>query len=135
MNQLLGDLVDVCALVYLDDILFFSRTEEEHRKHVRMVFDKLAQSKYHVKRKKCELFSEKFEFLGHTVSAAGVGVVQAKVDAIKQWPQPTCIKDVQAFLGLANYYRRFVKGFAQIALPLTNLTRKSQDFAWSEACE
>ena len=80
-------------------------------------------------------FLEKVEFLGHTVSAAGVGVVQAKVDAIKQWPQPICIKDVQAFLGLANYYRWFVKGFAQIALPLTNLTRKSQDFAWSEACE
>ena len=105
MNQLLGDLVDICALVCLDDILIFSHTEEEHQKHVHMVFDKLAQSKYHVKCKKCELFSEKVEFLGRTVSAAGVGIVQAQVDAIKQWPQPTCIKDVQAFLGLANYYR------------------------------
>ena len=135
MNQLLGDLVDVCALVYLDDIIIFSHTEEEHRKHVCMVFDRLAQFKYHVSSKKCELFSKKVEFLGHTVSAAGVGIVQAKVDAIKQWPQPIYIKDVQAFLGLVNYYRWFVKGFAQIALPLTNLTHKSQDFAWSEACE
>ena len=72
---MLGDLIDVCALVYLDDILIFSRSEEEHRKHVRMVFDRLAKFKYHVKRKKCELFSEKVEFLGHTVSAEGVGVV------------------------------------------------------------
>ena len=94
------------------DILIFSRTKEEHRKHVRMVFDKLAQSKYYAKRKKCEFFSEKVKFLGHTVSAASVGVVYAKVDAIKQWPQPKCTKDVQAFLGLADYYRRFVKGFA-----------------------
>ena len=77
-----------------------------------MAFDRLAQFKYHVKHKKCELFSMKVEFLGHTVSPAGVGVVWAKVDAIKQWPQPTYIKDIQAFLGLANYYRRFVKGFA-----------------------
>ena len=79
-----------------------------------MVFDRLTQFKYHVKCKKGELFSEKVEFLGHTVLAAGVGIVQAKVDAINQWPQPICIKDVQAFLGLAYYYWQFVKGFAQI---------------------
>ena len=77
-----------------------------------MVFDRLAQFKYHVKQKKCILFSDKFEFFGHTVSANGVGVVQAKVDAIKQWLTPICFKDVQVFLGLANYYRQFMKGFA-----------------------
>ena len=77
-----------------------------------MAFDRLAQFKYHVKCKKCELFSEKVEFLSHTVLAAGVGIVENKVYAIKQWLQPICIKDVQAFLGLANYYRWFVKGFA-----------------------
>ena len=75
MNWLLGDLVDICSLVYLDDILIFSCTKEEHQKHVHMVFDSLAQFKYHVKHKKCELFSEKVEFLGHTISADGVGVV------------------------------------------------------------
>ena len=75
MNWLLGDLVDVCALLYLDDILIFSHTKKEHQKHICMVFDRLAQFKYHVKHKKCELFSDKVEFLGHTVSAAGVGVV------------------------------------------------------------
>ena len=100
-----------------------------------MVFDSLAQFKHHIKHKKYELFSEKVEFLGHTVSVAGVGIVQAKVDAIKQWSWPICTKDIQAFLGLTNYYHQFVKGFAEIALPLTNLTRKSQDFAWTEACE
>ena len=83
MNQLLGDLVDICALVYLDDILIFSHTEEEHWKHVRMVFDRLTKFKYHVKRKKCELFLEKVEFLGHNILAALVGIVQAKVGAIE----------------------------------------------------
>ena len=75
MSQLLGDLVAVYALVYLDDILIFSHTEEEHQKHVHMISYRLSQFKYHVKRRKCELFSEKVEFLGHTVLAASVAVV------------------------------------------------------------
>ena len=75
MNQMLGDLVEVCALVYLDNTLIFSHTEEEHHKHVYIVFDRLAQFKYHVMHKKCELFSERVEFLGHTISAAGIGIV------------------------------------------------------------
>ena len=100
-----------------------------------MVFDRLAQFKYYVKHKKCELFPQKVEFLGHSVLVARVGVVQTKVDAIKQWSQLICIKDIQTFLELTNYYWCFVKGFAQIALPLTNLTHKLQDYAWSEACQ
>ena len=77
MNQLLSNLLDVCALVYLDDILNFSYTVEEHWKHVHMVFDRLAKFKYHIKRKceQCELFSKKVEFLGHSVSAVGVDIV------------------------------------------------------------
>ena len=75
MNQLLGVLVDVCALVYLNNILIFSCTEVEHEKHLHVVFDRLAKFKYSAKGKKCELFSKKVEFLGHTVSAAGVGIV------------------------------------------------------------
>ena len=134
-NQFLGDLIDVCVLVYLDDIFIFSYTEEEYQKHIDRVFDRLAQFKYHVKHKKCELFSEQVEFLGQTILADGVGIVQAKVNAIKHWPHPIYIKYVQVFLGLANCYWQFVKGFAYIVLPSTNLTHKSQDFAWSEACE
>ena len=83
MNQMLGDLVDFYTLVYLDDILIFLCTEEEDQKHVHMIFDRLAKFKYHDKRNKCQLFSKKAEFLGHTASAAGIGVVQAKVDTIK----------------------------------------------------
>ena len=77
-----------------------------------MVFDRLAKFKYHVKYKKCELFYNKVDFRGHTTSAAGVGGFYAKANTVKQWPQPTFIKDIQAFLGLANYYRWFVRGCA-----------------------
>ena len=89
MNQLLGDLVDGCALVYLDDILIFLCSKEEHRKHVHIAFHRLAEFKYYVKHKNSELYSEKVEILGYTVSTAGIGIVQAKFDAIKQWPQLT----------------------------------------------
>ena len=134
MNLMLKDLIDTCVLVYLDDILIFSRDEVEHEEHVRSVFERLAQSQFHVKRSKCELFLPKIEFLGHQVSAAGVEVVQSKVDAIAKWPVPTCIRDVQAFLGLCNYYRRFIRSFAALALPLTDLTRKANEFQWTVAC-
>ena len=81
-------------MVYLDAILILSHTEGEYWKYIHMVFNKLAKFKYHVKCKKCKLFSKKVEFLGYTVSAAGVGIVSAKFDAIKQWPQPANIEDV-----------------------------------------
>ena len=87
-------------------------TGKKHQKHVCTVFYGLGKFKYHVKCKKNELFSKKVEFLGHIASAANIAIVLTKVDAIKQWPQPTCIKDIEALLRLANYYQRFVKGFA-----------------------
>ena len=94
MNLMLKDLVDTCVLVYLDNILIFLWDEAEHEEHVRSVFEQLAKSQFHVKRSKCELFLPKIEFLGHQVSAAGVEVVQSKVDAIAKWPAPTSIRDV-----------------------------------------
>ena len=86
MNQLLGELVDVYALVNLDDTLIFLHTKEEHWKHVQMVFVRLAQFNYHFKHNKCMLFSEKVKSLGHTASAVGIGIVLSKADTIKQWP-------------------------------------------------
>ena len=85
---------------------------------------------WHVKEKKCALFLPEVEFLGHVVSAEGVKVAVDKVDAVLSWPMPTCVREVQGFLGLANFYRRFVKGFAAIAKPLTDLMRKDKDFTW-----
>ena len=132
MNLLLADLLDVCVLVYMDDILIFSKSAEEHRQHVRQVFEHLNEKKLHVKQKKCALFLNEVEFLGHVVSSEGIKVAHDKIDAVKSWPTPETVRDIQAFLGLANFYRRFIKGFAGIARPLTDLTRKDVPFQWGD---
>ena len=115
MNLLLSDLLDVCVLIYMDNILIFSKSVEEHHQHVHQVFQHLNEKKWHVKQKKCVLFLEEVEFLGHVVSSKGIKVAHDKIDAVKSWPKPETVQDVQAFLGLTNFYQRFIKGFASIA--------------------
>ena len=94
MNLLLADLLDKCVLVYMDDILVYSKTAEEHVTHVKAVFERLAAKNWHVKEKKCALSLPEVEFLGHVVSAAGVKVAVVKVDAVASWPTPTCVREV-----------------------------------------
>ncbi len=84
-----------------------------------------------IKESKCALFLEQVEFLGHVISADGVSVESGKTDAIKAWPVPTCVNEVQQFMGLANYYRKFIFKFSEIVQPLTSLTRKNVLFAWT----
>ena len=88
---MLADLLDVCVLVYMDDILIFSKSAEEHHQHVRQVFKHLNEKKWHVKQKKCALFLEEVEFLGHVVSSEGIKVTHDKIDAMKLWPQPKTV--------------------------------------------
>ena len=94
MNLLLADLLDKCVLVYMDDILIFSKTAEEHVAHVKAVFERLAANNWHIEEKKCGLFLPEVEFLGHVVSAAGVKVAVDKVDAVASWPILTCVREV-----------------------------------------
>ena len=98
--------------------------------HVKAVFECLVSKNWHVKEKKCALFLPEVEFLRLVVSAEGVKVAVDKVNAVLSWPMPMCVREVQGFLGLANFYRRFVKGFAGIAKLRTDLTRKDKDFTW-----
>ena len=130
MNLLLANLLDKCVLVYMDDILICSKMAEDHVTHVKAVFECLAAKNWHVKEKKCALFLPEVEFLGHVVSAESITMAVDKVHAVLSWPMPMCVREVQGFLELANFYRRFMKGFAAIAKPLTNLTRKDKDFTW-----
>ena len=128
MNQVLFDLLDSCVVVYLDYILVFSRTKEDHEWDLNAVFKRLWKAQLYVKESKCALYLKKVEFLGHVVSADGVSVQISKIDAVRDWPAPISITELQCFLGLANYYRRLVKGFAKVAAPLTDILRGKKSF-------
>ena len=109
------------VLVFLDDILVYSRTLEEHKEHLRTVLQRLREQKLFAKLSKCCFFRQEVEFLGHFVGRAGVRMVEGKVAAVDRWPTPTTQKEVEQFLGLAGYYRRFIAGFSKIASPLSEL--------------
>ena len=123
------------VLVYIDDLIVHSKNFEEHLSHLREVFDKLSTAGLKMSPKKCDFFRREVVFLGHIVSAEGVRTDPAKIEAVTAWPQPTKLKEVQAFLGLCGYYRKFIKGFSSIAKPLYRLTQKDQKFVWNEECE
>ena len=105
MNLMLNDLLDKCVLVYMDDILIYSRSKQDHVEHVKQVFQRLSDQNWHVKSKKCALFLDKVEFLGHVITKDGVSVADVKVSAVHDWPIPKTVRDVQGFLGLANFYQ------------------------------
>ena len=135
MNRIFYEYLDKFVVVFIDDILVYSKTEEDHAEHLRMVLRILKERKLYAKLSKCEFWKKEIQFLGHTVSQEGIAVDPAKIQAIVQWEQPTTPTEVRSFLGLAGYYRKFIEGFSKLASPLTKLTRKDQQFTWDEKCE
>ena len=135
MNRVFQPYLDQFVIVFIDDILVYSKSQEEHEQHLRIVFQTLQEKQLYVKFSKCEFWLEKVVFLGHVVSSEGIIVDPNKVEAVLNWSCPTNVAEIRSFLGLAGYYRKFVEGFSQIATPLTHLTRKGVKFEWSNACE
>ena len=131
MNNLFGPYLEHFVLVYLDDILVFSKNGAEHKKHLRLVLEKLREAQLLASPKKCEFGRQSVEFLGHVITSSGVTMEPSKVNAILTWPIPTKISEVRSFLGLAGYYRRFIPKFAALTAPLTGLLKKDQHFVWS----
>jgi len=130
MDKLLGDLPFV--RVYLDDIIVFSKSMEEHMEHLEIVLDRITEYNLKIKISKCHFFQSEIELLGHLVSAEGVKVDPKKIEKIQKIPVPTTVTEVRSFLGLAGYYRRFIYNFAGIAKPLHAATSVKKKFAWNE---
>ncbi len=125
MNDIFRDMLDRWVIVYIDDILIYSDTQEEHVRHVRSVLKRLLQHQLYVKAEKCEFHQTNTSFLGYIISQDGVSMDDKKVQAVLDWPQPQTVKELQCFLGFANYYRRFIRNFSSIASPLTAITKRN----------
>src|SRR6266496_3551504 len=125
MNDIFRDLLDVCVIVYLDDILVYSRNKEEHEQHLQQVLQRLKDNQLYAKLSKCTFFANSIEYLGHIVDGDGLRPNPQLVQALMDFPQPRTLKELQSFLGLANYYRKFIANFSNIALPLTDVTRNN----------
>ena len=135
MNRVFKPFLDQFVVVFIDDILIYSKTEEEHAQHLEIVLQILRKHKLYAKLKKCDFWLNKVSFLGHIISGEGISPDPTKIQAIVDWKRPTTVTEIRSFLGLAGYYRRFIEGFAQLAAPLTQLTRKGTKFIWDEKYE
>lgn len=133
MQDLFRPFLDKFVLVFIDDILIFSKNLHEHQQHVKQVLDILRDNKLYAKLSKCELIKQQVEFLGHIVDAEGIHMMQDKVEAILKWPAPANKSELQSFLGLVGYYRKFIYMFSEIAAPLTQLLQKEQAYTWTQA--
>ncbi|XP_052726175.1 uncharacterized protein LOC128194658 [Vigna angularis] len=135
MNRIFRPYLDKFMVVFIDDILIYSKSCEEHEEHLRLVLGVLRNKELYAKLSKCEFWMKEVQFLGHVVSAGGISVDPAKVRAVLDWESPRSVTEVRSFVGLAGYYRRFIEGFSKIVAPLTQLTRKDHPFAWTDRCE
>eukprot|EP00873_Tetraselmis_striata_P044513 jgi/Tetstr1/464777/TSEL_009523.t1 len=131
MNRVLSPYLGKFCVVYLDDVLIYSKTAEEHLEHIRLVLRELQRHHLHIKLSKCSFGRTSVEFLGHIVEAGQIKMDPRKVEAVQQWPVPKTVKDVRGFLGLAGYYRKFIHNFAAIAAPLHDLTKNQPEFVWT----
>ncbi|GBG77249.1 hypothetical protein CBR_g23577 [Chara braunii] len=135
MHRIFRPYLNKFMVVYLDDILVFSKTTREHAEHLAVVLQSLRDSQYKINREKSSFGVPFVIYLGHVISGDGLAPEAAKIAAIQEWPQPQTMRDVRSFMGLASYYRKFVRNFYEVAAPLTNLTKKDTPFLWSLPCQ
>ncbi|KAJ0431848.1 putative nucleotidyltransferase, Ribonuclease H [Helianthus annuus] len=130
MNRVCKPCLDKFVIVFIDDILIYSKSQADHEKHLRCILELLQREKLYAKFSKCEFWLREVQFLGHVVSERGIQVDPAKVEAVMNWQEPKTPTEIRSFLGLAGYYRRFIENFSRIAAPLTSLTKKKEKYIW-----
>jgi hypothetical protein len=129
MNRAFNDYLDQFTVVFIDDILIYLKTPEEHMEHLRKALERLRRDQLYAKLEKCEFWLDSVSFLGHVISGEGVAVDPEKVKAVVEWTRPTSIFEIRSFLGLAGYYRHFIEGFSKLSGPLTAQTKKNARFS------
>jgi hypothetical protein len=135
MNSIFHPYLQKFVVIYLDDILIYSRTEKEHKAHVCLVLDVLKREKFYVCKAKSTFAAEEIKFLGHIVNSEGIRPDPKKVEVVQNWPVPKNVHEVRSFLSLANYFRKFISNYLKVAASLTNLTKKSHVWAWTGKCQ
>ncbi|GJS47448.1 putative reverse transcriptase domain-containing protein [Tanacetum coccineum] len=132
MNRVCKPYLDKFVIVFIDDILIYSRNKEEHEDHLRIILELLKKERLYAKFSKCDFWISIVQFIGHVIDSRGIHVDPAKIEAVKNWASPTIPIEIRQFLGLAGYYQRFIEGFSKIAKPLTELTQKNKKYIWGE---
>jgi hypothetical protein len=134
MNSVFMPELDKFVVVVIDDILIYSKNEEEHARHLRIVLTRLREHQLYAKFSKCVFWLEEIQFLGHVLSAKGIAVDPGEVKDILEWKPPTTVHQVRSFLGLAGYYRRFIPDFSKLVKQITSLLKNDTEFIWSSKC-
>ena len=129
------EFLDKFVVVFIDDIMVYSKNKEEHEEHLRLVLEKLREHQLYAKFSKCEFWLKEVGLLGYVISGEGIAVDPTKVQIVTEWLAPTSVSEIRSFLGLAGYYRRFIENFSKIAKPMTELLKKDTKFKWTEECE
>ncbi|GJS04134.1 putative reverse transcriptase domain-containing protein [Tanacetum coccineum] len=135
MNRVCKPYLDKFVIVFIDDILIYSKNKQEHAEHLKLILELLKKEQLYAKFSKCEFWIPKVQFLGHVIDSQGIHVDPAKIESVKDWASPKSATEIRQFLGLAGYYRRFIEGFSKIAKPMTKLTQKKIKFEWSDKAE
>ncbi|GJU43942.1 putative reverse transcriptase domain-containing protein [Tanacetum coccineum] len=135
MNRVCKPYLDKFVIVFIDDILIYSKSKQEHEEHLKLILELLKKEELYAKFSKCEFWIPKVQFLGHVIDSQGIHVDPAKIESIKDWASPKTPTEIRQFLGLAGYYRRFIEGFSKIAKSMTKLTQKKVKFDWGDKQE
>ena len=127
--------LETFVVIFIDDILIYSKSKEEHKEHLKIVLQELREHQLYAKFSKCDFFKDKIQYLGHVVTEERISVDPEKIKEIEEWLVPKEVTDIRSFMGITHYYRRFIEGFSRIANPITSLQKKGRKFEWSQKCE